>query len=133
MNFLRNILFVVLAALLSACAGNPPLANMADQRPAWVDNPGDGVSASAGMHIRGRAAQEELAISRARVEYAKRFGVSIDAGQVTATSVANGQASTVGRSVATEETRQNDVKAVVKAKWRDEAADVLWVWLVPSN
>jgi len=102
-------------------------------KPAWIDNPGEGVSASAGMHVKGRAAQEELAISRARVEFAKRFGVSIDAGQLSTTKVANGHASTVSNSVATEKTQHSDVKAMVKAKWRDEGADVLWVWLVPSN
>ena len=125
---------VLLAVALSACASTS--ANnerAANQRPSWIDNPGDGVSASAGMHVRGRVAQEELAISRGRVEFAKRFGVSIDAGQTTSTTVANGRASVVGYGVATEETKQTDVKAVVKAKWRDEDSDVLWVWLVPGN
>lgn len=122
---------VVLGIFLSACASTAPINTNA--RPAWIDNPGEGVSASAGMHVRGKVAQEELAISRARVEYAKRFGVSIDAVGVYSKSVANGQASTTGNQVAQERTSQSDVRAVVKAKWRDEDADVLWVWLVPAN
>lgn len=130
MNNFRNFLFLFLQALLlSACVTNPSVNN---GRPAWIENPGNGVSASAGMNVYGRVAQEEAAISRARVEYAKRFGVSIEAGQIYATTVANNRASTVGSSVSHEETKQSDVKAVVKAKWRDDEADVLWVWLVPN-
>lgn len=102
-------------------------------RPAWIDNPGNGVSASAGFHVRGKVAQEEMAILRARQEYAKRFGVTIQAEQSTSTSVANGRANTVGSGVVHEGTNQADVRGMVKEKWRDVDNDVLWVWLVPSN
>jgi len=126
---LNNItaLFVLVISL-AACAGVRHV-----ERPAWIDNPGDGVSASAGMHVRGRAAQEELAILRAREEYAKRFGVTIQSVQNTATFVANQRATTVGSQAAQVNTNQADVKAAVKAKWRDPDSDVLWVWLVPSE
>ncbi len=137
MNYYRGFLLVVAQAIfLSACvsttAPTPSAANP-NERPVWIDNPGNGVSASSGVHIRGRVAQEELAISRARVEFAKRFGVSVDAGQIISTNVANGRSSTVGTSMAQEHTSQSDVKAVVKAKWIDPDSDVLWVWVVPSN
>jgi len=104
-----------------------------DARPAWIDNPGNGVSASAGMHVRGKVAQEELAILRAREEYAKRFGVTIEAEQVMGTMVANDRATTVGGKSTREEVKQSDVKAQVKAKWRDPVAEVIWVWLVPAG
>jgi hypothetical protein len=122
---------VCLSVFLSACASTPSVSY--ETRPAWIDNPGEGVSASAGMHVRGKAAQEELAISRARVEYAKRFGVSIDAVGVYAKNMTNGHSVTTGELVSQERTQQTDVKAMVKAKWHDEDADVLWVWLVPGN
>ena len=128
---MRKLLMMVLAALLmSACA-----SSSADSiaRPDWIDNPGKGVSASAGMHVRGRVAQEELAIQRAREEYAKRFGVSVQSVQTLSTTVANDRASTVGSKDSHEETRQADVRARVSAKWRDPDSDVLWVWLVPSD
>ncbi len=127
---MKRLWIALFALLLSACATAPVDNN---PRPAWIDNPGDGVSASAGTHVKGRVAQEELAIARARVEFAKRFGVAIDAGQTTATQVANGRSSTVSTAVSTEETRQMDVKAMVKAKWLDVERDVLWVWLVPAH
>jgi hypothetical protein len=132
MSRFYSILLVTLASLLlSACASQVKEAG--NGRPAWIDNPGNGVSASAGMHVRGEAAQEELAIMRAREEFAKRFGVNIQSTQILSTTVANGRASTVGAEVAHEDSQQVGVKAMVKAKWRDPDSDVLWVWLVPSD
>jgi hypothetical protein len=132
MNRLHRILLAAWISLsLSACVTGVKEAGT--ERPAWIDNPGNGVSASAGMHVRGQAAQEELAIMRARVEYAKRFGVNIESVQTLSTTVANSRASTVGTQRAREDSSQTNVKAVVKAKWRDPDSDVLWVWLVPSD
>jgi hypothetical protein len=122
---------MLVCLLLSACAAT--VKEVVNDRPAWIDNPGNGVSASAGMHVRGKVAQEELAIQRARVEYAKRFGVNVQSAQMFSTIVANGKANTVGTQVAREDSQQLDVKAVVKAKWRDPENDVVWVWLVPSD
>lgn len=102
-------------------------------RPAWIENPGNGVSASAGVHIKGRIAQEELAIQRAREEYAKRFGVTIESEAVMSQTVSGGRANAVGVKASREETKQSDVKAQVKAKWRDPGSDVFWVWLVPAG
>lgn len=146
MKRIHNVLLPVFLTL--ACTGNAhadgwfsslfgnkqtETAPAVDPRPSWIDNPGDGASASAGMHVRGRAAQEELATQRAREEFAKRYGVTINSEQQFSTTVANERASTVGEHVAHEQTKQSDVKAVVKAKWRDPDSDVLWVWVVPSN
>ena len=122
---------LLVTVLLSGCLAS--LSPKQGGRPAWIDNPGNGVSASAGMHVKGKVAQEELAILRARQEYAKRFGVNIQAAQSTSTSVANGRANTVGSGVVLEDTNQTDVRGMVKEKWRDVDNDVLWVWLVPSN
>jgi hypothetical protein len=119
-----------LALLISACSSAGHVSSL---RPEWIDNPGNGVSASAATHVRGRAAQEELAILRAREEYAKRYGVSIQSTQSLSTTVANDRASTVGSQVANEQTSQTGIKAKVKAKWLDPESDVLWVWLVPSD
>jgi hypothetical protein len=131
MNRSRYAVLGTLFLLLSACA--TPVKEVGNDRPAWIDNPGNGVSASAGEHVRGKVAQEQLAILRAREEYAKRFGVNIRSAQTVSTMVANGRASTVGVQTAREDSQQVDVKAVVKAKWRDPDSDVLWVWLVPGD
>jgi hypothetical protein len=130
-RFHRIMLATLTCLLLAACATNVKEAD--NGRPAWIDNPGNGVSASAGMHVRGQAAQEELAILRARDEYAKRFGVNIQSMQNISTTVANDRASTVGAQFTHEDSQQVGVKAMVKAKWHDPDNDVLWVWLVPSG
>jgi len=132
MNLNHHILLAVyLFVLLSACATSPLVTE--NIRPAWINNPGNGVSASAGMNVRGRAAQEELATLRAREEFAKRFGVSIHSMQSMDTSVTNGRTYTVGSDSANENSQQTDIKAIIKAKWLDQERDELWVWLVPAN
>jgi hypothetical protein len=127
----RFILLFIIFSLLTACATNTsPVASL---RPSWIDNPGNGVSASAGMNVKGRVAQEETAIARARVEFAKRFGVAINSNQSLTTTVSNNRSTTSGAQVSQESLQQSDIRAAVKEKWRDEEADVLWVWLVPAN
>lgn len=133
MNHLRRVLLALLCCSFFAACNTAGNVNDNSARPAWIDNPGNGVSASAGMHIRGKAAQEEMAILRAREEYAKRFGVKIESAQTMSTTVASGRSNTVGSQVSHEELKQVDVKAEVKAKWRDPSSDVLWIWLVPSS
>ncbi|MDO8263218.1 MAG: hypothetical protein Q7T21_08320 [Gallionella sp.] len=133
MKELRPVLLALLCCFYVAACNTVSDVNDNSIRPAWIDHPGNGVSASAGMHVRGKAAQEELAILRAREEYAKRFGVKIEASQTMSTTVAGGRSNTVGAHVSHEELRQADVKAEIKAKWRDPNSDVLWVWLVPST
>lgn len=120
----------VAVSCLSACASG---GMETSDRPAWIDNPGDGVSTSATYHVRGRAAQEELAILRAREEYAKRFGVSIESIQSLTTKVVNNGSSTVGSTNALETTQQTDIKARIKAKWLEPGSGILWVWLVPAE
>lgn len=110
-----------------------PAAPAAPSRPVWIDNPGSGVSASAGWNPRGRAAQEEMAVARARTEYAKRFGVEVSAVTEASTTVFGSSSSSSGSTGLRETVNQKDVKAEVKAKWHDPASDTIWIWLVPSK
>ncbi|HQS59267.1 MAG: hypothetical protein B7Y56_13950 [Gallionellales bacterium 35-53-114] len=130
MHVFNSTLLLLAAVLISACASVEPVSNA---RPAWIDHPGNGVSVSAGMHVGGRVAQEELAILRGRTEFAKRMGVNIQSEQVTLTSVANDKSSTVGTQITHEDTSHSGIKVMVKEKWRDHDADVLWIWMVPSD
>lgn len=132
---MRNILIILLFNIfLVGCLAMPTKeVSSANARPDWIDNPGNGASASAGTNVYGKIKQEETAIARARAEFAKRQGVKIIAGQDVSTSVANGRANTTAQSDSHEYTEVSDVKAVVKAKWWDVDRDVIWVWVVPSN
>jgi hypothetical protein len=102
-------------------------------KPAWVHSPGDGVSASAAFHVRGNQAQEDLAIARAREEFAKRFGVTVSSDHAITQRVANERLSTVSEKEIREAVRDKEVRAVVREKWKDPDSGVLWVWLVPAK
>jgi hypothetical protein len=122
-----------LLVLLTGCLAHmPPEQHSADIKPAWVDNPGDGVSASAGVHVRGRVAQEALAVTRAREELAKRLGVTISSQSATVQRVNNDRMSSTSNKQIQETVSGAEVKAVVKAKWLEPGSQVLWVWLMPS-
>ena len=133
MKFIFKVFEIVSVALfVSACASPVPVL-ITDSRPVWIENPGKGVSASAGFHVGGKVAQEELAILRGRTEFAKRFGVSIQSEQNSLTTATDNRASTISSQNTRENTDQTGVKVMVKEKWRDVDNDVLWVWLVPSD
>jgi hypothetical protein len=123
-------------SLLSACGhlGVDQNGRMDSRnRPAWINDPGEGVSASAGFHVRGEQAQEELAITRARDEYAKRYGVVVSSEHSTSQYVVGERASSVSEKEIREEVNQIEVKASVRAKWKDPDSGMLWIWLVPAN
>jgi hypothetical protein len=103
-----------------------------DSKPEWIENPGEGVSASAGVHVRGRVAQEALAVTRAREELAKRLGVTISSRSATTQRVSNDRMSSTSSKEIQETVSGAEVKAVVKAKWLEPGSQVLWVWLMPS-
>jgi len=127
---LRPTLLLAFTLALGGClASGKPAGN---GRPAWIDQPGEGVSASAGFHVMGRQAQEELAITRAREEYAKRYGVTVSSDHVMQQSATQNQLATRSDKKVTETVRDQDVKARVAAKWLDPDG-TLWVWLVPAR
>jgi len=132
---MHNYVLIVALALLSACGGvdRARHSQEVEARPAWINDPGDGVSASAGFHVRGTQAQEELAITRARDEFAKRYGVKVSSEQSTSQLVSGERMSSVSAKEIHEEVNQNEVKATVRAKWKDPDTGVLWVWLVPAK
>lgn len=130
MDYSLKIISGSILFALVACA-TPPKNN--DDRPTWIDSPGNGVSASSGFHVGGRVAQEELAVLRGRIAYAKGMGVSIQSEQLSTTMASNVNFSTVSRQDTHEDTKQIDIKLVVKEKWHDHVNDVLWVWMVPPS
>ena len=134
MRFVKMLSFATLV-FLAACATRNPGANGTPEapRPGWIENPGNGVSTSAAFHVRGKQAQEELAISRAREEFAKRYGVTISSDHDIAQTTVNDRTSSVSEKSIREEVRDREVKAQVKEKWVDPQTGALWVWLVPSE
>ena len=124
----KFLVLLGLGLLLSACAGE----QIKQARPAWIDNPGAGASASCTTHVRGRHFQEELAVTRAREQLAARYGVKVKMTQNVKEVIINDSAS-VTSVKNTEQKIDNGetVYARVKEKWHDVTRDELWVWLVP--
>ena len=60
-----SVLVALLSCFFLAACNTVGSVNDNVARPTWIDNPGNGASASAGTHIRGTVAQEDLAIQRA--------------------------------------------------------------------
>lgn len=106
-------------------------AGLAQDRPEWIDNPGNGAVGSAPTHILGKHAQEELAISRARIRLAARLGVVVDSIQQIEESVANDQSSVTSERKTTQKISAATVKAHTQALWHDLERDVIYVWVIP--
>ncbi len=120
----------VTAFALAGCASKTQQPQT-QARPVWIDDPGDGVSASAGFHVRGRQAQEELAISRGRDELARRLGVRVDNEARSERTVVGDRSSSLSQAVSTQTVTDKEVRAEVKGKWLDPSSGTLWVWVVP--
>ena len=128
----KLVLLFFLVALTGCLAHMQSEQDNVDAKPTWIDNPGEGVSASAGVHVRGRVAQEALALTRAREELAKRLGVTISSQSLTSQIVKADRMSSSSNKQVQETVTARDVKAVVKAKWLEPGSSVLWVWVIPS-
>lgn len=122
-------LFVVLAALLaSACQ-----TSQNRSRPEWIDQPGGGTVGSAGMHVRGRHYQEELAIARARSRLAARYGVEVSSVHTLRETVVNERAYVSSTKDTLQQVSRTQVKAQVREIWHDRLRDEIWVWIYPIN
>lgn len=124
--------WLMLLTILPGCTVLPDSAPARVNRPSWIDHPETGVSASAAFHVHGRAAQEELAITRAREELAKRQGVTVDSESLTRQRVEAGLQRTTAEKQISETVSGATVKSSVKAKWLEPETGVLWVWVIPD-
>jgi len=120
-------------AWLAGCGSAEPKP-ATNGMPDWVYNPGMsgklGGVGSAVTHARGRAAQRELAISRALDEIARQMGVKVSTILNTEASAGNGGASSSMQSYSFQTTDGKTVKAQIKAFWHDSYRDELFVWMV---
>ncbi len=123
LTLLVNILFIGTAALFNYA--------IAEDRPDWIDNPGIGVVGSAPVHVRGRHAQEELAISRARIRLAARLGVEVDSIQRISEKHANDTSSVSSDRQTTQKISNKTVKAFTRALWHDPDRDIVYAWVIP--
>jgi len=116
------------ALLLAGCQHSA-----AKQRPAWIDDPGDGVVGFASTHVKGPYYQQELAIARARARLAARYGVDVSSVQTIREKVANDRAYVSSDKNILQQVRTTTVRAQVREIWHDKVRDEIWVWVYPVN
>jgi len=121
------ILFIN-ALILTACQHSA-----AKQRPAWIDDPGDGAVGFASTHVKGTYYQQELAIARARARLAARYGVDVSSVQTIRERVTNDRAYVSSDKHTVQQVRTTTVRAQVREIWHDKVRDEMWVWLYPVN
>lgn len=117
------VLFMQLG--LVGCAVKPA----AGQAPGWIMNPGTGVVASCGFNIKGRYAQEQCALMRARERLAAEQGVQISSVSQLSESVRNDVSNVRLNKEILEQVNSKEVKARVKDTWYDAQRDEFYVWM----
>ncbi len=122
-------LALLLQAGLAGCAVNPS----AGQAPGWIMNPGKGVVASCGFNIKGRYAQEQCALMRARERLAAEQGVKISSVSHLSESVRNDASNVRFNKEILEQVNGKDVKARVIDTWYDAQRDEFYVWMVTGR
>ncbi|UTW48654.1 LPP20 family lipoprotein [Bacterioplanoides sp. SCSIO 12839] len=122
---LIKIALVLIAYIVSACTQVP----VKQGQPEWLLNPGNGVVASCGFHIKGHYAQQECAIQRARERLAARQGVEVSSVSQLTTRVHNDRESVTLNKETREKVNQVTVKARVRESWYDAQRDEYYVWV----
>lgn len=123
----RSTLFTLLVLMLIGCSQPRPQVEL----PAWINDPQDGAVGSAVTHVRGRHAQEELAITRARERLASRYGVEVSSVQAITEKVINDRAYVTSDKRIDQTMKRTEIKAHVRETFYDSIKDVVWVWVYP--
>lgn len=122
---MKKIAVIFTVLILPACKTAP----VKHGPPEWLLNPGDGVVASCGFHIKGHHAQQECAIQRARERLASRQGVEVSSVSQLTTRVHNDRESVTLNKETREKVNQVTVKARVRESWYDVQRDEYYVWV----
>ena len=102
--------------------------------PGWIDNPAQGgvigAVGQSGPHFKGKAEQRKLAISRAIDELAMQDTVTVDTSSIVHKRGNELSSSTNVETKSYISGTGIPVKAQIKAVWRDESDDTLYVWMI---
>lgn len=127
---MRTFLISVICFFAIACqSDNVKKAGM----PGWIEDPKDGAVGSCPTHVMGRHQQEELAIDRARIRLAARYGVTIDQIKNINEKVNNERYNVSSETVSQLVIKNKEVKAHVRKIWYDRTKDTVWAWVYPVN
>lgn len=119
---------ILIALFLSACGGSSS-AKPKNERPDWIYNHDGGVVGICDTHMKGDAAQEQVAIDRALEKLSKQQGVEVSSTS-TSTQKESGGHYGSGHSSTAQIKASNKVKATIKDAWRDPKTNRYYVWMV---
>ena len=114
---------------LSGCVPSAPAANSKYDKPDWINNHSEGVVGICDTHMKGDAAQEQVAMDRALEKLAKQQGVQVQSESVSLQKESNLSYVSGHKSTANIKAN-NTVKAKIKASWRDPRNNRYYVWMV---
>jgi len=122
---------ILLAVIFNGCVVQPQVAQHKDssyEKPEWVTGLSGGVVGMCGTHMKGNAAQEQLAIDRALAKLAKQETVSVHTSSISSQKEVGGRYSS-GFGSNTSIDANTKVKGHIKASWRDPRTNTYYVWM----
>ena len=121
--------FFIALFLLSGCGETP---KPKDPKPEWINNHSSGAVGMCATHMRGNAAQEEVAHDRALKKLAKQKSASVKTSSVTSQHEASGRYSSSYDSETSVSADVSNISAREEKTWRNPRNNNYYIWLVPN-
>lgn len=127
MKLLFTSLLITLV-FFSGCLNDTPKASV-NAKPLWINNPTEGAVGICDPHLKGAAAQEEVAQDRAIQKLAKAKKANVKTISES-TQHENSGIYRSGFNTRTNVSADTTVKSRIKETWRDPRTNRYYVWLV---
>jgi hypothetical protein len=128
MKILFSLSFILALLFLGGC-GASASPKPGYQKPEWVMNHSEGAVGICDTHMKGDAAQEQVAIDRALEKLSRQQGVEVQSQSVSIQKESAGHYGS-GHSSSANIKSNNRVKASIKETWRDPKTNRYYVWMV---
>jgi PBP1b-binding outer membrane lipoprotein LpoB len=129
MKLFFKVSIVALVLFLNGCVPPAPAAHSNYEKPDWIYNHTEGAVGICDTHMKGDAAQEQVAMDRALEKLSKQQGVEVQSESFSQQKETAAYYSSGHKSTATIKAN-NKVKAKIKKTWRDPRNNRYYVWMV---
>jgi len=121
--------FLVTLVFLSGC-GETPIPK--EPKPEWINSHSVGAVGMCATHMRGNAAQEEVAHDRALKKLAKQKSASVKTSSVSAQHESTGRYTSSYDSETSVSSDVSNISAKEKKTWRNPRNNNYYIWLIPN-
>jgi ferritin len=121
--------FLVTLVFLSGC-GETPIPK--EPKPEWINNHNIGAVGMCATHMRGNAAQEEVAHDRALKKLAKQKSASVKTSSVSSQHENTGRYTSSYDSETSVSSNVSNISAKEEKTWRNPRNNDYYIWLVPN-